>query len=590
MQDLNSLRRALPLLLQSLFCDFAGTFPSLKGSFLHDQRVIVDRVEQEGIGFLTTSLPRFWKSVLRGLESGVFPYPLGFKRLHGKRLPVFLHGLTEMVFDDEGNLRGNPDENAICFIGQLCQLFYKLDLPYSKRKNAKVIEAFKQTEVDLSHLHFDDDDHYLESANAILCHILRDFDYRAGIPKHGPGATATGERFHQKWSFKRKYRSIHRVFPYYEWYVPSRSSLLGRIKWYKGLRDMEFGTAKVVLVPKDSRGPRLISEEPLEFQFIQQAIRSSLYDYLEQRSSVQGYVNFTDQSINQKAALAASVSRDYATLDLKEASDRVSVKLVKRLFSGTGLLEALLATRTKCTELPDGSILELLKFAPMGSALCFPIEALCFYALAEAIRREWRIPGRIYVYGDDLIVPSRLASFLFEYFPTWGLRFNEDKCFKEGFFRESCGCDAYNGHQITPVRMKKLWPKSKRDAFGVVAAVDFVNRLFTGGYWYTADYLTGLFARTYGIDLPVSPVRSEFSGLSWKTFQPGHVGIRKWNKSTHQWNWKSYVLKQKVVAHPYPCEGRLFANLIGQTASSVPVPQAGSLNLRWCASYAQRVA
>lgn len=585
MQDSKSLRSALPTLVQSLMRDFAGTFPSLKDSFQHDVCAIVDRVHHEGIEFLTTALPRFYKAVLQGLESGRMPYPLGFQRKRATRRPLFLQGLTARIFDDEGELLVDPDENAICFIGQLCQLFYKLDLPYSSAKNRKVIDAFVQTEKDLENLNLEAYDPILEEAGAIMRDALRGFDPKLATPQHGPGATATGERFFNKWNFKRKYRSIHREFPYYEWFVPSRASLLRRIRWYRGLRDMEHGTAKVVLVPKDSRGPRLISEEPLEFQFIQQVLRKGLYEWLEKRSPVRGYVNFTDQSINQREALKASKTREYATLDLKEASDRVSTTLVKRLFSGTGLLAALLATRTAETKLPDGRVLRLRKFAPMGSALCFPVEALCFYTLAEAIRRMWRIPGKIYVYGDDLIVPRRLVPFLFDKFPEYGLKFNEDKCFKDGSFRESCGCDAYNGYHVNPVRMRKLWPKSRRDAHSVASAVDFVNRLFTSGYWHTADLLQGLFARTYGIDLPVSPVSDQhFSGLSWKTFQAGYRGMKRWNKKLHCWDISSYVLKQKVIKVKPSSEARLFANLVGQATTCVPVPQAGSLNLRWCAS------
>lgn len=585
MQDPKSLRRVLPLLIQSLFRDFAGTFPSLKDSFTFDQRAIVDRVEHEGIEFLTVALPRFWKSVLRGLETSRMPYPLGFKRKWATRRPLFLQGLTALVFNDEGELLDRPDENAICFIGQLCQLFYKLDLPYSEKKQKGVVEAFKQTEKDLDNLVLEDWDPYLERANVLMRKILQGYDPWSSTPRHGPGATATGERYNEKWSFKRKYRSIHRVFPYYEWFTPSRPSLLRSIDWYKSLEPMEEGTAKVVLVPKDSRGPRLISEEPLEFQFIQQALRQGLYDHLEKRSIVRGYVNFTDQSINQRAAFEASLSRDYATLDLKEASDRVSIALVKRLFAGTGILKALLATRTAQTLLPDGQILRLKKFAPMGSALCFPVEALCFYTLAEAIRLEWRIPGKIYVYGDDLIVPVRLVELLYDNFPQWGLKFNEDKCFKEGSFRESCGCDAYNGCHINPVRLRKLWPKSRRDAHGVASAVDFVNRLFMSGYWFTADLLKDRFAKRFGIDLPVSPVSDQhFSGLSWKSFQDGYKGVSRWNNQLHLLEFRSWVLKQKTKRTSFPREGRLFANLIGQVTHCVPVPQAGSLNLRWCAS------
>lgn len=586
MQDSKSLRAASPALIKSLFRDFANTFPSLKDSLNHDHAKLVARIEHEGVEFLTVALPKFWKSVLTGLESGHYSICAGFQRKHGSRRPLFLQGLTAMIFNDEGELLDDPDSNAIAFIGQLCQLFYKLELPSKKTLEEKVIQNFKDTEVELSSLLLDDDCPILGEAQAIMRSIFKGFNLESiKTPKHGPGAVATGEKDINKWDFKRKYESIHRVFPYYDWFVPTRDSLFSRLNWYKSLKPEKEGIAKVILVPKDSRGPRLISAEPLEFMFIQQAIKKAIYEHIESPTNlVYGQVNFTDQRINQREAQKASITRSYATLDLKEASDRVSLLLVKKLFSGTGLLQALLGTRTALTKLPDGTTLRMKKFAPMGSALCFPVEALCFWALAESLRRMWRIPGKIYVFGDDMIVPKRLVPYLFEFFPQVGLKFNQDKCFVEGFFRESCGMDAYNGVNVVPQRMKKLWPKSRSDAMRVQSAVDFVNRLFMAGYWCTAGYLEDLFVRTYGLKLPVAPARDEhFSGLSWKTFQDGYRGERSWNSKFQRWEYLTYSVETTVKKKTPSQWNRLFANLVGQMTRRVPVPHAGKLKMRWCA-------
>lgn len=226
--------------------------------------------------------------------------------------------------------------------------------------------------------------------------------------------------------------------------------------------------------------------EPQEIQFIQQGQKKLLYNVIESAPLTRGLVNFTDQKINRVLAKRASLTNDYATLDMKEASDRVSTMLVELLFKDTPWLKCLMATRSPATELPDGTILQLKKFAPMGSAVCFPVEALTFWVLAESIRRSERIEGSIYVFGDDLIVPTALTPHLFELFPKYGLKFNEDKCFTSGPFRESCGCDAYKGIEIQPVRMKELCPKDHREALPLVSSLEFSNSLYLRGYWRAA--------------------------------------------------------------------------------------------------------
>lgn len=583
MQDSKSLHSALPELTRSLFEDFTLTFPHLSRVFALDQKKFEKRLKSEGLTYVTKLLPSLSKSLLRGLETGTFLLPLGFKRIKESRLPMFLHGLFSLVFQDDGSLRSEPDENAIFFILQFCNLIYKLDLPHSKTVEEKFIEDFKRVDQELASYDFWSYDPILEEANRIMIDILKGFDPMDITPKHGPGSVATGERYEKKWNFKRKYRTLHKVYPYYEYFVPSRSTLLDSLTWYRSLEELDNGCAKVHLVPKDSRGPRIISMEPLEYQFIQQGLSKALVGFLETRSPAKGFVNFTDQKINGQLALANSITQSYATLDMKEASDRVSLGLVKRLFCGTGILKHLLSTRTSETKLPSGEVIRLNKFAPMGSALCFPVEALCFYSLAKAVQKMWKIRGDVFVYGDDIIVPKRLVPYLFDLFPNYGLKFNEDKCFFRGKFRESCGVEAYNGVNVTPWKIRHLWPRTTRDAFGIASVVALINQFYTGGLWRTARFLERKFVEDYKLSLPVTPVSRSFSGLSWKSFQNEYKGSSRWNRFLQHYEYKTYQLRQKSVKSKYSYFGRLFANLVGQVATSVPVPQAGSLKLRWCA-------
>jgi len=188
---------------------------------------------------------------------------------------------------------------------------------------------------------------------------------------------------------------------------------------------------------------------------------------------------------------------------MKDASDRVSLKLVEKLFSGTSLYEALIASRSEYTRLPDGKVVRLSTFAPMGSAVCFPIEALCFYALAVAVlhlhlHRGLKHPV-VYVYGDDIIVEREAYPLLLQYFPKVGLKFNLEKCCVAGFFRESCGCDAFMGVDVTPIRLRTTWShRSIRDASELVSYIELSNSLWDAGYWGVATMIEQMVEDRYG--------------------------------------------------------------------------------------------
>lgn len=560
-----------------------------------DSRTVSERVKHEGLSFLTCSMPTIGKALQRALQTGIFDCPQGFRKIKGTAIPRFLGGMLKRVVDEEGLLLPSPDPVIVNDIIQLTLMFAKIDLPTSPEKERKVIANFVNVENELKLLTIKQDN-VIEGARAIIAKIFEGFDPFEIKPQHGPGAVATGEKHERKWTFRRKYENIHSVYPYYEYFVPSRSFITHphdgllppMLSWYKSLEPCTSGVAKVRLVPKDSRGPRLISMEPLEYQFVQQGLGRAIVKHVEKESPItRGFVNFTDQSINQDLAKWNSVTGVYSTLDLKDASDRVSLSLVYELFKDTPkLYKALLATRTTHTELPDGTVLPLAKFAPMGSALCFPVEALVFFALSTALMRREGISGRVYVYGDDLIVPTALSESLFDYFPTVGLKFNEDKCFTRGYFRESCGFDAYKGEKITPIRMRKIIPWSLKQAKETVAAVDFSNRLYERGFWRTAAYLRSCLGFA-GVKTYTSPSLN-YEGLSYTSFTSKGVtteGRTRFNRDLQKFETRSLHLRVKTRKWKPSVFGRMFEGLTGRFQKQYTVPHAVSLQMRWTHLY-----
>lgn len=327
---------------------------------------------------------------------------------------------------------------------------------------------------------------FLIEAKRLVSRVLSGVDPSDIHPKHGSGASACGTLVHQRYQTPRYIRSIDRIWPYSEYFflnaahlsdeMPGRKEEVGIPATHVWLDHLEEYTpcAKVLLVPKDARGPRLISCEPRETMWIQQGVLDKFVTCLEAHSLTKGLVNFTDQSINQYQAYRSSITGESATLDLKDASDLIPVELVKAIFP-KNWVDALLACRSGSTTLPDGTQIELNKFAPMGSALCFPVMALIIWSLLTAAanmsqtERSVRAAGAltragkrfawdkpVYVYGDDIIVHSDFAECAYKVLHSVGLRVNTTKSFVRSLFRESCGGEYYNGWDVTPVRLRML--------------------------------------------------------------------------------------------------------------------------------------
>jgi hypothetical protein len=352
----------------------------------------------------------------------------------------------------------------------------------------------------------------LRKARILLHELFRRFDPKDIVPSHGPGAVSTKEQLWEKWSWTHIPDRISQVWPIDEYFFVSQTHVCDRLQDIQRLGDRET-PAQVILVPKDSRGPRLISCEPLVNQWIQQGMMRAIVQLVESHPLTRYEVHFTDQTPNQLGALLGSSTRNYATLDLAEASDRVSLGLVNVLFPEP-LLEALNAARSQVTQLPSGKQIKLQKYAPMGSALCFPVMALSIWALLTAgftdaaefkqvLRRNRKKPDigleeLCLVYGDDVIVKREQSLDAIAILEAFGLRVNMSKsCTGGGFFRESCGMDAFYGEPVTPVRFRTAWTSSPHPE-PYCSYTEYASALYSRGYRNTHELIVELLYHTYG--------------------------------------------------------------------------------------------
>jgi len=493
-------------LLRATIRDVASVCYQSDVGLTRDIQEIEHRVKHEGMSFLTRTLPSLGRAIDLALATDTSLKISGFKLTRKSKIPLFLSGVLTLVFDADGNERSDASIQAVKCLRQLCYLFYKLELPPTDKQNDNVIKSFIETDT-LLPLDFGGADDrvvlLLQEAKKLISRILGPVsptDARLFKPRHGPGSVATGEKAFEKPVFKRFYRALALQFPYEDWFFYNASHLCDDLAQFMNLEELGAGTAKVVLVPKDSRGPRLISCEPLEYQWIQQGLMNTMVKTIESHPLTKGRVNFTDQTVNQRLSLDGSLNNEWSTLDMKEASDRVSLALVKELFPPLWYA-SLTAARTEATMLPDGTVLKLNKFAPMGSAVCFPVESLIFWALSvcaisygkgRSCRRE--AIRSVFVYGDDIICSTKDQSTIRQTLPLFGLLFNESKCCIGKSFRESCGVDAFRGVDVTPLKLRSIWCFSLSGS-DYASWVAYCNSFCSRGLFNACDYLAGFIQR-----------------------------------------------------------------------------------------------
>lgn len=343
----------------------------------------------------------------------------------------------------------------------------------------------------------------LRTARQMVSLVIQRVNWQEIAPSHGPGSVFPSCDPSEKSNFLTYYPSIQKHYPYdkYLWSLPSFWADI-MVNESKGCVKEEMDiVAKLVCVPKDSRGPRLICVHPKEAIWIQQGQRKLLEAAIEASSLTRGRIAFTDQTVNGSMALESSKTKEFVTLDLKEASDRISCELIRSLF-GDYVYDIISCSRANKVQLLDGRVIELLKWAPMGNCLTFPVQSLVFYTLVRAgiQLRYGVICDDVYVFGDDILFPTQYYDGALSALIIAGCVPNISKTFKNGFFRESCGVDAYNGVDVTPHRMRKADVSSAQNA---LATSTLAKRLRLDGFVYCSAYLYACLDQAWG-PLPLS--------------------------------------------------------------------------------------
>jgi hypothetical protein len=211
---------------------------------------------------------------------------------------------------------------------------------------------------------------------------------------------------------------------------------------------------KFHVVPKTALIDRCIAVEPAINVFYQLGLGTSLRRRLQKATSWD-LDRATD--IHRRVALEASRDGYLCTIDLSNASDTVCYELV-RLIMPPAWFEELNALRSPFT-LVDGKWVKLEKFSSMGNGFTFELETLIFAAILSTLLEEEGASGvlghDLFVFGDDIILPTAHAKSAIAALQFFGFSVNSEKTFLEDtLFRESCGADFFKGVDVRPIYLK----------------------------------------------------------------------------------------------------------------------------------------
>lgn len=531
--------------------------------YTRDVSTIENRIDNEGIGFAALIMPVLSQGVFDYLEHGYGSYD-GFSCTVGG-YPHFLKGVFRIVYNSD-KFAEKVVANAINCIYQVSVFTKKISGDYKVEKLTEQYQNLLETDIgNASVFERLDNDAFqvLETARYYCRRFTANLDFDRGfIPRPGPGATNTPVPKSLRYK-PLKYFSQHQaMFPYEEWFYSHPWDIVTEACGDRSFREItrtpiDEPTARAHFVPKVYSKARSICIEENESQFLQQAVSAGLREHVR-HSELNGHVEFNDQSINALHALNASVDKENCTIDMSEASNRVPRDVVSWVVQDNTLLHnGLMALSTRWMEPPRDLAAsfqkhKLFMFAPMGSGLCFPVMSLMHYFLIAAIVMRVHhhdVRSELYVYGDDIVLPSRYAQAVFDHLPKFGMKLNRSKSFVKSNFRESCGTHAYNGMDITPVFLRKTISSGKAITESIVSALSTEYLLFKKGFTTTASVLRRQVRNVWKNEVPYVLDESGLFGFKRpNTFianRPDTAGAKrktKWHK-----DYQCYVERRQIL-------------------------------------------
>jgi hypothetical protein len=557
---------------------------------------IVTLCETRGERSIFIDFPACAKSLDYALSRGVLDskkFAILGKTRNG--LPEFMHSTFARVFTSDGIIWQTPDVGAVQALRQVFLLYKKVQIPCSEEKIRQEIKAFfsldrtlrpcskawKTLEFathgptiadavkmsgDPSFLEEELAPVYLATLAQSVCDLVvqrfHHFNPDTIVGNHGPGAVADASGGSDKYVFPTWCEQLERVFPR-ELHASANIRTFSYEDWYSSSTYGSSRTlpAKLIPVNKTQEKPRLIASEPTANQFIQGGLRKFIRRQIDV-GVLRNCIAITDQSLSRDAAVVASKDPSLATVDLSNASDRLSTWTVERAFRKAPALLAALASARSQYLVDDEYTKEttlLRKYAPQGNATVFPIQSIVYTCLAIA-SVIWSTPklrsrgdARLWasikeasklvrVFGDDIILPVHALPALSSLLELCQLRVNGAKSHYSGRFAESCGMDAFMGTDVTPVYLASVDDEVKPG--DVQSAVDISNVCYRAGLLNLGNLIQERIPQSILNELCISRLPGPSTLLF--TYSYGYQDQRRrYNKHLQRYEYRTLVVEPK---------------------------------------------
>jgi len=234
--------------------------------------------------------------------------------------------------------------------------------------------------------------------------------------------------------------------------------------------------SKLSFVPKNDRISRSICTEPLLNMFYQLGCGEILERRLKSRFGIDLSIQ---PLVNQELAASGSEGAPWSTIDLESASDTISLRMCEYLLPREVL--SYFKIMRSCVTSHKGSTFTLDMISTMGNGFTFPLQTIIFCAVVEACYMSLSLPvlkGQTVnfgVFGDDIVIDQVAWPRVLRVLALLGFSVNQAKSFNQGPFRESCGRDYVNGHNIRGVYPRRL--RQPQDFYALINALnDFTAR------------------------------------------------------------------------------------------------------------------
>jgi len=231
---------------------------------------------------------------------------------------------------------------------------------------------------------------------------------------------------------------------------------------------VEFvGGNRFSTVPKNNLKDRCICLEPLCNMFVQRAIGLGF------RRSLLENCDIDLDNLAEKHRLAISDPK-WATVDLSDCSDAISLKLVRYLLPRR-IYNYISASRSEMTLGLDGEFYLVNKVSSMGNGFTFDLMSLILVALCRSVDKESS------VFGDDIICHTEHAQDIIDNLQKADFSVNVRKTNINTGFRESCGAYYIDGHgYVTCFDLK--WLHTTHDLIVCLNKVAILSQVYGGPF------------------------------------------------------------------------------------------------------------